>query len=155
MRPSALPIALLAAGAVAAGTSSSNCTSGLYIVVARGTGERNGTGAFGTIADDIAEKVDGSFIEALDYPATFTDPLYTESEKDGVQEMQDVINNYHEACPKAKFAVLGYSQGGQVASDAFCGGAGGGFSELAALPSDFVTEFCESQHQEFIPRMPN
>lgn len=109
MRPSALPIALLAAGAVAE-TSSSNCTSGLYIVVARGTGERNGTGAFGTIADDIAAKVDDSIIEALDYPATFSDPLYTESEKDGVQEMQDIILNYHEACPKAKFAVLGYSQ---------------------------------------------
>ncbi|KAH7131467.1 cutinase-domain-containing protein [Dactylonectria estremocensis] len=135
MRPSALPVALLAGTAAAA----SNCTSGLYIVVARGTGEESGTGAFGTVADDIAAKVDDSVVEALDYPATYTDPLYTESEKDGVQEMQDTILDYHEACPDAKFAVLGYSQGGQVSSDAFCGGAGGGFSELAALPADFVT----------------
>ncbi|KAH7127597.1 cutinase-domain-containing protein [Dactylonectria macrodidyma] len=139
MRPSALPVALLAAGAGTAVAASSNCTSGLYIVVARGTGEDQGTGAFGTIADDIAAKVDDSVIEALDYPATLSDPLYTESEKDGVQEMHDTILDYHEACPDAKFAVLGYSQGGQVASDTFCGGAGDGFSELAALPADFVT----------------
>ncbi|KAF7551832.1 hypothetical protein G7Z17_g4765 [Cylindrodendrum hubeiense] len=137
MRPSTLPAALLAAGALA--ETKTTCASGLYIVVARGTGESSGTGAFGTIADDIADRVDGSIIEALDYPATFTDPLYNESEKDGVEEMQDVILDYHKACPNAKFAVLGYSQGGQVASDAFCGGQGGGFSELAPLSSDFVT----------------
>ncbi|KAH6880091.1 Alpha/Beta hydrolase protein [Thelonectria olida] len=141
MRPvGLLPLALLAAVTDNVLAETTNCTEGLYIVVARGTGEAEGTGAFGNISQSIASKIDGSIIEPLDYPATFSDPSYSDSEKDGVKEMQDVILDYHKACPKAKFAVLGYSQGGQVASDAFCGGAGNGFSTLSALSSDFVAD---------------
>ncbi|KPM35578.1 hypothetical protein AK830_g10991 [Neonectria ditissima] len=143
--PVALPVALLlaaSAAAAAAAAAQKNCTDGLYMIVARGTGEKEGSGIFGsTIAEDVADRIDDSVIEPLDYPASFSDPSYVDSEKEGVKEMQEVIMDYHEACPDAKFAVLGYSQGGQVADDAFCGGAGGGFSELDALPSDFVLSY--------------
>ncbi|KAK7429334.1 hypothetical protein QQZ08_004146 [Neonectria magnoliae] len=138
-RPIALPMALLAVGGALA---QKNCADGLYMIVARGTGESKGSGIFGsTVAEDVADRIDDSVIEPLDYPASFSDPSYVDSEKEGVKELQEVIMDYHEACPDAKFAVLGYSQGGQVADDAFCGGAGGGFSELDALPSDFVLNY--------------
>lgn len=80
------------------------------MIVARGTGEAEGTGATGELADEIAKQIEGSKIEPLDYPATFTDPDYDDSEKDGVKEMTDLITEYHSACPDNKMAVLGYSQ---------------------------------------------
>ncbi|KAF7548533.1 hypothetical protein G7046_g8641 [Stylonectria norvegica] len=137
MRGFVLPVALLAVGALA---QNSTCAKGLYVIVARGTGEVKGTGVTGVLADDIAAKVPGSRIEALDYPATFTDPDYPESEKDGVEALQGLITSYTKTCPKSKIAFLGYSQGGQLATDAFCGGSGDGFSTNAALPTQLVDD---------------
>ncbi|KAI5462855.1 cutinase-domain-containing protein [Mariannaea sp. PMI_226] len=142
MRTSTLALALVAtAGSSVLAQSSSNCTEGLYIIVARGTGEAEGTGKFGNISQAIASRIGHSFVEAVDYPASFTDPPYDDSEVDGVKDMREVILDYHKDCPKAKFAVLGYSQGGQVASDVFCGGSGDDFSNVQPLPSDLVTNF--------------
>lgn len=138
MRSLALSVGLLAAAAVA--QDSITCAEGLYLIVARGTGEVQGTGITGVLADRVADQIPDSIIEPLDYPATFTDPNYPVSEQEGVKEMQEVINSYHESCPEGKIAVLGYSQGGQVASDAFCGGSGNGFSEAAALPIELVDD---------------
>lgn len=110
MRTSALPIALLAAtGAVAQNTTT--CADGLFIVVARGTGEVKGTGITGVLAEAIAKEIKtNSKIQAVDYPATFTDPDYNISEKEGVDELQELLTSYHSACPKDKIAYLGYSQ---------------------------------------------
>ncbi|CAM1507459.1 Fc.00g071000.m01.CDS01 [Cosmosporella sp. VM-42] len=141
MRGITLPIAMLAVGAVA---QDSTCAKGLYMIVARGTGEEQGTGVTGILAKEIADKIDDSKIEALDYPATFTDPDYPVSEKDGVKAMSGLITDYQKDCPEGKIAVLGYSQGGQVASDVFCGGSGDGFSEAAALPTELVDDSGES-----------
>ena len=107
MRGIVFPIALLAAGAVA---QNSTCAKGLYMIVARGTGEEQGTGVTGILAKEIADKIDDSKVEALDYPATFTDPDYPVSEKDGVEAMSELITSYHKDCPNGKIAVLGYSQ---------------------------------------------
>ena len=108
MRCSAVSIALLAAGAAA--QNSTTCADGLYIVVARGTGEDPGTGVTGVIADNIAKQIQGSKVEALDYPATFTDPDYEDSEKEGVDDLQKLLTSYHSSCPNGKIAYLGYSQ---------------------------------------------
>ncbi|KAM5381709.1 hypothetical protein ACJZ2D_002929 [Fusarium nematophilum] len=135
MRPFVLPAALFAASALAQDVK---CADGLYMVVARGTNEDKGSGSIGVVAEDVADRIDGSIILPLDYPATLQDPDYLESESDGVDAMQEALTKYHESCPDGKIAVLGYSQGGQVASDSFCGGAGDGFSDNKALPTDFV-----------------
>lgn len=80
------------------------------MIVARGTNETAGPGVTGTLAEGIADRIDGSVIVPLDYPATFTDPDYWVSESEGVDELQEVITSYHGACPDGKIAVFGYSQ---------------------------------------------
>ncbi|KAF5005350.1 hypothetical protein FDECE_8162 [Fusarium decemcellulare] len=91
------------------------------MVVARGPTEEKGTGVTGNITDSIADRIKGSIVHPLDYPATLLNPFYTKSEKEGVENMQEVLTNYHESCPDGKIAVLGYSQGAQVAGDSICG----------------------------------
>lgn len=140
MHLSALPIALLATGALAK-NSNITCVQGLYMIVARGTGEKKGAGVTGSLVEDIADRIDDSAVEPLDYPAAFSDPDYLYSERDGVDAMQDIITSYHDACTDGKMAVFGYSQGGQVTSDAFCGSSGiSGFSEAAPLPTSLVND---------------
>lgn len=109
MRSLALPFALFAARALAA-QNKTECAQGLYMIVARGTNETAGPGVTGTLAEGIADRIDGSVIVPLDYPATFTDPDYWVSESEGVDELQEVITSYHGACPDGKIAVFGYSQ---------------------------------------------
>lgn len=110
MRPFTLPSALLVASALAQKSKNVECADGLYLVVARGTGEEKGAGMTGEVADDVADRVKGSIVEPLDYPATFLDPAYDESEADGVKAMTELLTNYHSSCPDGKIAVFGYSQ---------------------------------------------
>jgi hypothetical protein len=99
-----LSLSLLAASSTAATT----CAKGLYMVVARGSEEPAGTGVTGNLTSQIAAKVPGSEVVAVDYPASFDD--YEDSEGDGVKAMRQLLNSYAEACPGNKIAVLGYSQ---------------------------------------------
>ncbi|PWI69535.1 hypothetical protein PCL_01182 [Purpureocillium lilacinum] len=132
-------LALLAGAASAApsisGRNATTCATGLYIVVARGTTEPQGAGVTGLLAGNITAKIPGSKVEALVYPATFSDPAYQDSVADGVKGMQSVVNNYLDACPDGKMAIMGYSQGAHVGMDAVCGGSGGVFDAARALPT--------------------
>ncbi|KAM0555765.1 hypothetical protein ACHAPJ_006160 [Fusarium lateritium] len=138
MRPFVLPTALLAAGTLAQSTKDVKCADGLYMIVARGTSEKKGTGITGEIAKDIAKRVNGSIIEPLDYPATFDG--YEDSEGDGVKNMTSLLTTYHKSCPDGKIAVFGYSQGGQITTDTFCGGSGGDFSDNKPISTDLVKD---------------
>ena len=100
-----------ASGAVA---QSSACARGLHLIVARGTGEIKGPGVSKVLADKVAAQLDGSALEPLDYPASFTNPDYEDSVADGVKAMQDALNRYTDRCPDGKVAVLGYSQASRV-----------------------------------------
>ncbi|KAF5005681.1 hypothetical protein FDECE_7880 [Fusarium decemcellulare] len=142
MRPFALSSALFVASAVAQDVK---CADGLYMVVARGTNEDKGAGVTGGIAENIADRIKGSIIEPLDYPATLMDPDYQESESDGVEAMTNVLTKYHSSCPDGKIAVLGYSQaclteGGQITTDTFCGGSGDGFPTNKPLSTSLVQD---------------
>jgi acetylxylan esterase len=125
---------------VAQDISDSSCVDGLFMIVARGTNEDPGPGVTGLIAERIASRIKDSDVVALDYPATYTDPLYTDSVNNGTQELSEVIRNYTESCPDGKMAVFGYSQGAHVSSNVFCGGTGRPFDDSAALPKDLVDE---------------
>ncbi|KAK4065959.1 CAZyme family CE5 [Trichoderma aggressivum f. europaeum] len=133
MRGLALSLSLLAASSTAAAAT---CAKGLYMVVARGSEEPAGTGVTGNLTSQIAAKVPNSQVVAVDYPATLSD--YEDSEGDGVKAMQLLINNYGQACPGNKIAILGYSQGAQVSSDSVCGGAGEPFIDDKALSDDVM-----------------
>ncbi|UKZ86298.1 uncharacterized protein TrAFT101_002135 [Trichoderma asperellum] len=137
MRSLALSFALLAAGSSAVTAASApTCAKGLYMVVARGTEEPAGTGVTGNLTSQIAAKVPGSQVVAVDYPATFDD--YEGSEGKGVQDMQKLLNAYGQACPDNKIAILGYSQGAQVSSDSVCGGGGSPFIDDKALSTSIM-----------------
>lgn len=107
-----LAAVLLGAVAVTAqeSTNSSTCHDGLYIIVARGTNEDPGTGLFTEIADELADRVPGSEVLGLDYPAALADPLYTGSVREGAEEMKDVVEEYYDECPDGRIVILGYSQ---------------------------------------------
>lgn len=120
----------------------SSCVAGLFMLVARGTNEDPGPGALGTLAERIADRIDDSEIVALDYPATFTDPLYPQSVVEGTDAMREAVRNYTDSCPDGKIAVFGYSQGAHVASNVFCGGSDEEDEEERddALPKDLVED---------------
>lgn len=141
MYPATLLItaALFAATGVLVQNSTIECAEGLKMFVSRGTGEPMGLGATEAPVDVIAEQIDGSDIEAIEYPATEDDPLYFFSVANGTTLVKQAITNYALACPGSKMAVFGYSQvrycddpaldtlayrvvqGAQVTSNTFCG----------------------------------
>ena len=116
---------------------SSSCVSGLYMIVARGTTEPSGPGVTGLLAERIASRIKDSKVVALDYPATFTDPLYTESVTNGTETLGEMVRSYAEDCPDGKMALFGYSQGAHVVGNVICGG---GFDEEKAVPKDIVED---------------
>lgn len=89
------------------------------MIVARGSTEAVGLGRIGVVAGNVSELVPGSSVDAVVYPATFD--AYFASEGTGVLAMTAMINEYTAACPESKIALIGYSQGGQVAMDVVCG----------------------------------
>lgn len=86
------------------------CAKGLKMFVSRGTGEPMGLGVTEALVDVIAGQLNGSDIEAIEYPATMDDPLYFSSVANGTTLVKQAITSYATACPGSKMAVFGYSQ---------------------------------------------
>lgn len=40
----------------------------------------------------------------------------------GIQAVASAVNSFHEQCPDTQLVLVGYSQGGQIIDNAFCGG---------------------------------
>ncbi|KAJ6790063.1 hypothetical protein PWT90_03974 [Aphanocladium album] len=132
---------LSAAAALMAGSAmAADCVKGLHIIVGRGTGEAKGFGETGALAKNITAAIPGSDMVAVDYPASFTNPSYDESEKAGAKDVYDQVTKYHEECPGHKMAYLGWSQGAQIAVNAFCGAQGGLFGDAAPIPAAAVKD---------------
>jgi hypothetical protein len=89
------------------------------MIVARGSTEAVGLGRIGVVAGNVSHLVPGSSVSPVVYPATFD--AYFVSEGTGVIAMTTMIKAYTDACPDSKIALIGYSQGGQVAMDVVCG----------------------------------
>lgn len=108
--PILISAAFLAVTGVSAQNTTVQCAKGLKIFVSRGTGEPMGLGATEALVDVIAEQINGSDIEAIEYPAAEDDPLYFFSVANGTILVKQAITNYAMACPGSKMAVFGYSQ---------------------------------------------
>lgn len=132
MHSFAIPALLLS---FASAVFSANCTSGLYIVVARGSGEKQGEGVTAAIAKMIEAEIPNSTSVGLVYPATLGN--YIQSEEAGVTALQSVLDDYVASCPDGKIALLGYSQGAQVIGDVLCGASEAIVKPTAALPARF------------------
>ncbi|PQE31327.1 hypothetical protein CJF32_00001907 [Rutstroemia sp. NJR-2017a WRK4] len=110
-----------------ASADATNCTtSGVHMIIARASTEAPGEGIIGAVATMVKQAIPGSDSEAVDYPATLTQ--YQASEQSGVAAMTKLVQEYTARCPDSKIAVMGYSQGAQVAADMMCGVSEKGFS---------------------------
>lgn len=103
--------------ATATAAKSSICADGLYMIAARGSLEpaqaKPGvfpaySGSAGYVAELIADKIAGSKIAGVKYPATMTN--YVKSEGDGAATMLQMAKEYHASCPTSKMTLIGYSQ---------------------------------------------
>lgn len=110
------------------------CSSGVHIIVARGSNEAPGEGRIGSVTTLIKQAIPGSRSEAITYPATLNN--YQSSETQGVAAMVQAIASYVRACPNGRFALLGYSQGAQVIGDAL---GGGSFDTAAPIDAGLTT----------------
>ncbi|KAM3425950.1 hypothetical protein MY4824_010134 [Beauveria thailandica] len=124
-----------AAGAAPVEANTNNatgCASGVYLIVARGTGEAVGEGKPGQVADLVAKRVPGSASVAVDYPATaikrrsssvVSRALYPFSVARGITDTKNKIQDYVAKCGNtSKIALVGFSQGGNVMTDLLAGG---------------------------------
>ncbi|KAI9725302.1 MAG: hypothetical protein M1828_003317 [Chrysothrix sp. TS-e1954] len=99
------------------------CYSGVYMIVGRGSTQAPGEGSPGAVADAVAAQLPDSASVAVDYPASLLDPPYPESVVDGINDMESKIKAYVDACGSdSKIALIGYSQGGNLATDTLAGG---------------------------------
>lgn len=101
------------------------CVSGVYMIVARGTGEAAGEGRPGQVAALVAAKVPNSASVAVDYPASALRKreLYPLSVTKGINDTKKKIQDYVAQCgANSKIALIGYSQGGNVMTDLLVGG---------------------------------
>ncbi|KAF4554227.1 Cutinase-like protein 6 [Elsinoe fawcettii] len=105
------------------------CVSGLHLIVARASNEAPGFGILGPVKDQILSRVPQSDAVWVPYPATITNPPYTESQPQGVGNISALIRAYGDACPTSRMALLGYSQGAHIIGDALIGG------DYAAFPA--------------------
>lgn len=100
------------------------CVSGIYMIVARGSNEDPGEGRLSQVTSLVKSLIPGSASVAVDYPATiFDDGTYPVSVYEGIDDAIAKIEAYVSACGSAsRIALLGYSQGGNVMTDALAGG---------------------------------
>ncbi|KAH8900751.1 acetyl xylan esterase [Thozetella sp. PMI_491] len=97
------------------------CYSGVYVIGARGTSEDPGFGSVASVVTSILAGIPNSGSIALDYPASWLDPLYPESVTDGINTLISLVENYANSC-SGKIVLVGFSQGGNVITDALAGG---------------------------------
>ncbi|KAK4683024.1 hypothetical protein QC764_121430 [Podospora pseudoanserina] len=101
------------------------CSTGIHMIVARGSTEPDGYGRIGVVAQNASLLIPNSSIATIVYPATFEN--YFTSYATGASEFEKLVLQYVDACPDSKVALLGYSQGAHAMMDAVCGNSDDGF----------------------------
>jgi acetylxylan esterase len=124
-----VPLALAQAG--------TKCATGVHMIIARASTENPGPGVIGQVATDVMQQVPGSDMVAVDYPATLQN--YQSSEGQGTTAMTQLVRSYAAACPTGKIALMGYSQGAQVALDTVCGTSEQGFTATQPLSGNVTS----------------
>ncbi|KAF2214078.1 carbohydrate esterase family 5 protein, partial [Cercospora zeae-maydis SCOH1-5] len=105
----------------------SSCAAGVYMIVARGSGEPQGPGRLSQVVQLIGQRIPNSVFTSVVYPANIVDfgaPAYPFSVREGIREVQRLIEARVNQCPNERIVLLGYSQGANACST---GLAGSGF----------------------------
>ncbi|KAH8780215.1 carbohydrate esterase family 5 protein [Diaporthe sp. PMI_573] len=119
--------ALLAAGNPVPEIQERQSCPGVHVFGARETTVSPGFGSSGTVVNLITQTYSGSTSEAISYPAcggqaSCGSVSYADSVKQGVSAVVTAVNAFNKKCPSTSLVLVGYSQGGQIFDDAFCGG---------------------------------
>lgn len=117
----ALVLTAVASAAPVALDSRTTCHSGVYVIGVRGTSESAGYGSVGSVVSSVLAAIPGSAGVALDYPASWLDPLYPDSVTDGINTLISLVKNYADNC-SGNIVLVGFSQGANVITDALAGG---------------------------------
>jgi len=94
---------------------------------ARETTASPGYGTAGSVVNQILSQHSGATAEAINYPAcggqvSCGGVSYANSAKTGTAAVAKAVNDFNKKCPNTKLVIVGYSQGGQIMDNAFCGG---------------------------------
>jgi len=128
---------LAAASLASAGTINTrqNCP-GVHVFGARETTASPGYGTSLGLVNRVLSAYSGSTSEAISYPAcggqsSCGGVSYDNSASQGTAAVVQAVTNFNRQCPNTKIVLIGYSQGGQIMDNAFCGGAGSTLSGSA------------------------
>jgi len=99
----------------------------IHVFGARETTAPAGYGTAGVVVNLVLNAHPGSTAEAINYPACGGQSQcggvsYANSVIAGVQAVASAVNSFNTRCPNTQLVLVGYSQGGQIMDDAFCGG---------------------------------
>ncbi|KAF5312248.1 hypothetical protein D9619_002760 [Psilocybe cf. subviscida] len=100
---------------------------GIHVFGARETTAPAGYGTAGVVVNLVLNSHSGSTAEAINYPAcggqsSCGSVSYANSAVQGVAAVASAVNSFNSRCPQTQLVLVGYSQGGQIMDDAFCGG---------------------------------
>ncbi|KAF9052082.1 putative acetylxylan esterase precursor [Panaeolus papilionaceus] len=100
---------------------------GVHVFGARETTVSPGYGTAGVVVNLVLGAYPGSTAEAISYPAcggqsSCGGVSYANSVQQGVRAVASAVNSFNTRCPNTQLVLVGYSQGGQIFDDAFCGG---------------------------------
>ncbi|KAF8899779.1 putative acetyl xylan esterase [Gymnopilus junonius] len=99
----------------------------IHVFGARETTVPPGYGTAGVVVNLVLAAYPGSTSEAINYPAcggqaSCGGVSYASSAVQGVAAVASAVNSFNQQCPDTQLVLVGYSQGGQIMDDAFCGG---------------------------------
>ncbi|KAJ7162005.1 putative acetyl xylan esterase [Mycena crocata] len=99
----------------------------VHIFGARETTAPPGYGTAGSVVSSIISAFPGATGEVINYPAcggqaSCGSVSYANSVIQGVSAVANQVNAFNTNCPNTVLVLVGYSQGGQIMDDAYCGG---------------------------------
>ncbi|KZT33667.1 Acetylxylan esterase At 0.90 angstrom resolution, partial [Sistotremastrum suecicum HHB10207 ss-3] len=99
----------------------------VHVFGARETTAPPGYGTSQSVVQSIVNAYPGATSEAIVYPAcggqsSCGDVSYADSVIQGVEAVQAAVDGFNSKCPNTFLVLVGYSQGGQIFDDAYCGG---------------------------------
>ncbi|KAK3367631.1 carbohydrate esterase family 5 protein [Podospora didyma] len=103
----------------------------IHVFGARETTVAQGYGTSATVVNLILNAYPGSTAEAIVYPAcggqsSCGGVSYGNSASQGTAAVAAAVNKFYASCPSTQLVLVGYSQGGQIMDNAYCGGPDSG-----------------------------
>ncbi|KAK3361858.1 cutinase-domain-containing protein [Lasiosphaeria ovina] len=112
---------------VASGELTKRACPAVHVFGARETTVSPGYGTSSVVVNLVLNAYPGSTSEAIVYPAcggqsSCGGVSYGNSASQGTTAVANAVNTFHTQCPSTQLVLVGYSQGGQIMDNAYCGG---------------------------------